>query len=114
VDFDAGDADVVVTPNGVSIPTSRGRLEGGFQDAGFGSYPNQRTAESGTIYVDPRTGNKYRVMEGQATSGQDGPRLQTHAAAGNPLSLDGSPIPNNVMSQGKTAIRDATHLELKP
>ena len=58
-------ADFEVFPSGIAIPTSKARLERGFQEAGFVAYPNRRTAEVGCNYVDPQNGNIYRIMAGQ-------------------------------------------------
>jgi len=98
-----------VTENGVAIPTSKTELKQGFENAGFDSYSNQRTAESGTNYVDPQTGKIYRVMDG---SEQNPPRLMTHAPAGNPMMPDGTKIPSGVT--GKEAVRNVTHFRLEP
>jgi len=97
-----------VTPDGTAIPTSKAELEQGFQDGGFNSYPNTRTPEPGTNYVDPANGNIYRVMDG---AGSNGPRLMTHAPAGNPLLPSGANLPGNL---GKAGIRGLTHFPLEP
>jgi len=97
-----------VTPDGTAIPTSKAELEQGFQDGGFNSYPNTRITEPGTNYVDPANGNIYRVMDG---AGSNGPRLMTHAPAGNPLLPSGANLPGNL---GKAGIRNLTHFPLEP
>ncbi len=101
-------ADFVGYPDGTAIPTSRTRLEDGFRNAGFPSYPNARTPEPGTNYIDPSNGNIYRVMQGSAVHP---PRLITHAPAGNPLLPNGSNIPPGVRGN---AVRDLTHFPLQP
>ena len=104
-------ADFEVFPSGIAIPTSKARLERGFQEAGFVSYPNRRTAEMGCNYVDPQNGNIYRVMAGSA---QHRPRLITHSPRpGNPPRLpDGTAIPGTVL--GQHAVRELTHFYLGP
>jgi RHS repeat-associated protein len=104
----AGRADFEVTSGGTAIPTSRTTLEQGFNDAGFNSYPNARTAEPGTIYQDSNNGNLYRVMQG---SGGNPPRLMTHAPGGNPLLPSGDNIPPGLT---RNQIRDLTHFLLEP
>ena len=103
-------ADFEVFPSGIAIPTSKARLERGFQEAGFVSYLNRRTAEVGCNYVDPQNGNIYRVMAGSA---QHRPRLITHSPRpGNPPRLpDGTAIPGTVL--GQHAVRDLTHFYLE-
>ena len=103
-------ADFEVFPSGIVLPTSKARLERGFQEAGFVSYPNRRTGEVGCNYVDPQNGNIYRIMAGSA---QHRPRLITHSPRpGNPPRLpDGTAIPGNVL--GQHAVRDLTHFYLE-
>ena len=108
-----------VFPSGIAIPTSKARLERGFQEAGFVSYPNRRfvsypnrrSAEVGCNYVDPLNGNIYRIMAGSA---QHRPRLITHSPrSGNPPRLpDGTAIPGHVLEP--YAVRELTHFYLGP
>ena len=104
-------ADFEVFPSGIAIPTSKARLEQGFQEASFVSYLNRQTAEVGCNYVDPQNGNIYRVMAGSA---QHRPRLITHSPRpGNPPRLpDGTALPGNV--RGQHAVRALTHFYLEP
>ena len=104
-------ADFEVFPSEIALPTSKARLERGFQEAGFVSYPNRRTVEVGCNYVDPQNGNIYRIMAGSA---QHRPRLITHSPRpGNPPLLpDGTAIPGNVRRQ--YTVRDLTHFYLEP
>ena len=102
-------ADFEVTSNGTAIPTSKGELEQGFKKAGFNSYPSAKTGEAGTNYIDPANGRRYRVMDG---SSAHGPRLMTHAPAGNTLLPSGANLPNGNL--GKVIIRKLTHFPLEP
>jgi hypothetical protein len=105
----AARADFEVFPGGTAIPTSRSRLEAGFRSAGFEARPSVGTAELGTIYTDPTSGLRYRVMAGSATNPA---RLVTHAPKGpNPLLPDGSNIPAGLTRQ---QIRDLIHFQLDP
>ncbi|MCA1195768.1 DUF6531 domain-containing protein [Saccharopolyspora sp. 6V] len=102
-------ADFVVGGNGTAIPTSRSRMESGFQDAGFSSQPTQ---SPGTQYTMP-DGSLVRVMD---ASGQAPERASFTNANGGPVDgTTGKPVqPPPGLTKGQRAayIRERTHVEL--
>lgn len=104
--------DFVADQNGTIVPTSKSRLEDGFQRGGF---PSESTKSPGTMYTLP-DGSKARVME---PSGQAGSRASFTDRNGSPVSpFTGKSVqsPNEIKGtpEGKQYIRDRTHIPLGP
>jgi len=108
--FNCGNATFIADTEGTVIPTSRARLEQGFQDAGFPTSP----AESpGTIYHFP-DGTSARVME---ANGPNVVRVIFQDTGGHPVSpfTGKPPQPPRPKPQNWTQqYRDETHVELNP
>lgn len=104
-------ADFIASADGVVIPTSRSRLEGGFNDAGFPAAPTDRP---GTGYTLP-DGSKVRVMD---PSGQAPARASFTNANNGPVdAFTGKPIqpPSGLTGpERKAYVRERSHVELDP
>ena len=103
--------DFIASADGTVIPTSRSRLEGGFQDAGFPSSP---TSSPGMDYTLPG-GTHVRVME---PSGQAPLRASFENANGQPVGAftdkPVQPPPGLTKPERLDYIRARTHVELGP
>jgi hypothetical protein len=104
--------DFVADQNGTIVPTSKSRLEDGFQR---GDFPSESTKSPGTMYTLP-DGSKARVME---PSGQAGSRASFTDKNGSPISpFTGKSVqpPNEIKGtpEGRQHIRDRTHIPLGP
>jgi RHS repeat-associated protein len=103
--------DFVADANGTAVPTSRSRLEGGFQDAGF---PSWSTEKPGTGYNLPN-GTVARVME---PAGQAPLRASFTNEAGGPISpftdKPVQPPPGLTAAERKAFVRSRTHIDLGP
>ncbi len=101
----------IASSDGTVIPTSKSRLVGGFDDAGF---PSQPTSSPGTQYTMP-DGTHVRVME---QSGQAPLRASFTNANGGPISpFTGKPVqpPSGLTKADRMDyIRSRTHIELGP
>jgi hypothetical protein len=101
--------DFVANADGTVIPTSRSRLEGGFQDAGFPSAP---TKSPGTDYTLP-SGTHARVME---PSGPAPTRVSFENANGQPVGAftdkPVQPPPGLDKAARLDYVRSRTHVEL--
>lgn len=104
--------DFIASSDGVVVPTSKARLEEGFQKAEFPSTPTTRGV--GTQYTLP-DGTTVRVME---PAGPAPLRASFENAGGNPINpFTGKPAqpPPGVSGEAWTAqFRDLTHVELQP
>jgi hypothetical protein len=104
-------ADFIVGENGTVIPTSRARLEAGFQDANLPSAP---TRSPGTEYT-LSDGSKVRVMD---ASGQAPQRASFTNGNGQPVdAFSGKPPqpPQGLTTAARKAwVRERTHVELGP
>ena len=104
-------ADFIVGSNGTTIPTSRTRLEDGFNAAGFPSSP---TRAPGTQYELPN-GELVRVMD---ASGQAPFRASFTNANQQPIDpfTGKPPQPPQGLSkpERRSYVRDRTHIELEP
>jgi hypothetical protein len=102
--------DFIVNPKGVTIPTSKARLERGFREAEVPSRPADKGP--GTIW-ETREG-EVRVME---PSGQHGRRAIWYSEGGSPINPFTGKIPQPPKPQppGWTRIHhDQTHFPLGP
>jgi len=103
--------DFIASADGVVVATSRSRLEGGFQAAGFPAVP---TRGAGTQYTLP-DGGLVRIME---PSGRAPMRASFTDAKGSPVSpFTGKPVqPPAGLTPGERRawIIDRTHVELGP
>ena len=89
------------------LPRSfRSQLISDLQRAGWPSVPSLGK-EAGVIFTDPATGNTWRIMDGAASSGPQGPRLIVQNAAEQPLGVTGANLSGKID-------RDLSHLELSP
>jgi RHS repeat-associated protein len=107
-----GRADFIAGPNGVIVPTSRARLEGGFRAAGFPEAPTPRAP--GTEYTLP-DGSLVRVME--PTSQAPLRASFTNRNGGPTDPFTGKPPPRQERlspAENRTYSRDRTHVELHP
>ena len=98
--------DFVAGKTGAAVPTSRSQLISDLQRAGWPSVPSLGK-EAGVIFTDPATGNTWRIMDGAASSGPQGPRLIVQNAAEQPLGVTGANLSGKID-------RDLSHLELSP
>jgi hypothetical protein len=104
--------DFIADQNGTVVPTSKSRLEDGFQRGGF---PSESTKSPGTKYTLP-DGSSVRVME---PAGQADSRASFTNKNGGPISpFTGKPVqpPNEIKGtpEGKQYVRDRTHIPLGP
>jgi hypothetical protein len=104
-------ADFIASQDGTIVSTSRARLEGGFQDAGFPSTP---TRSPGMQYTLP-DGSLVRIME---PSGQAPLRASFTDSYGNPINpfTGKQPMPPPGVSGAawRQLMRSLTHVELGP
>jgi hypothetical protein len=104
-------ADFIANQDGTIVSTSRARLEGGFQDAGFPSSP---TRSPGMQYTLP-DGSLVRVME---PSGQAPLRASFTDSYGNAINpfTGKQPMPPPGVSGAawRQMMRSLTHVELGP
>jgi len=101
----------IASTDGVIVSTSRARLEGGLQAAGF---PSQATRSPGMQYTLP-DGSLVRIME---SSGKAPLRTSFTNADGAPISpFTGKPVqppPGVAGAAWRELQRDLTHVELGP
>jgi RHS repeat-associated protein len=104
-------ADFIASKDGTIVSTSRARLEGGFQEAGFPSTP---TRSPGMQYTLP-DGSLVRVME---PSGQAPLRASFTDSYGNPINpftgRQPMPPPGVTGAAWRQLMRSLTHVRLGP
>ena len=103
--------DFIADKNGTVVPTSKSRLEDGFQRAGF---PQAPTRSPGTDYTLP-DGSHARVMDPSGPAPSRASFTNSHEKAVSPFT--GKPVqppPGMSKPERKEYIRSRTHVELGP
>jgi hypothetical protein len=103
--------DFVVTSEGTALPVSQSRMREGFDKAGFGSRPSQKTAEPGVIHEVPTKHGTIDVRTMEGSPHHPRRAVTTRGGTNDPVKLSGEKFPSGTPRNERRA---GSHLDQAP